>query len=152
MACETISGKLYRLEVSYDAGTTYKYIGGLNSRGISFDRPVTDTTSQSTNPDGTGKFTASCISGYKTATISGSGLVDETTAANIEAYNELMTNFLADTEATFKLSRPVGSGVTVATYEGVFNITSLEETGDEQEKLTFTLSAQNSGEITYTVA
>ena len=48
MAAQVNAGKLLLLEVSEDAGLTFKAIGGIKTKELTFDNPAIDATNQST--------------------------------------------------------------------------------------------------------
>ena len=139
-----VNSKAWRLSIS-DNGTEWKYIGGINSGSFSVDKPVADTTSQTTNADGSLNFTASEHTGYMTATINGSGLVDTSSDNAIKNYKALVTDFFGGFDSVYlKVESPIGA------YEGKYNISKLEETQSEADKLKFSISAQNKSEVTFT--
>lgn len=142
MTINAIAGKLLLLELSSDAGITWKKIGGIQSKGVTRDNPVADVTSQSV----TGIDTESEFTGYGTVTIEGSGVVDTRTAADLLTFTELMTvAYSASPMALLRISD------TLETIEGDFNITNIQKNAEQTDLIKFTMSAQNCGQTTRTV-
>lgn len=142
-----INSKVVRLSAKISGAATFKYIGGIQSQAFSFDKPVADTTSQSTNPSGTGKFTGSSHTGYMTCTVNGSGLVDTTADTAVLVFTDLLEEFINEIRPVeFQLEDTLG------TYAGSFNISKLELNSSEQDKYKFTINAQNDGAVTFTPA
>jgi predicted secreted protein len=132
-----------------DADTAYEIIGGVKTRGFTFDNPVEDTTNSSTQGD----YTESEWTGYSTASISISGqadkrtgVTDATTGLNIVGSTRLLE--LATTGnrcGKFKMLNVDTDGY----IEGFFNITSFGKSGDTPGLLGFEASLQ--GKETTTV-
>ena len=144
MAVNHYEGKQLLLEYSSDAGTTWKRVGGIMSKGITRDNPVSDTTSQST----IGVDTESQFAGYGTVTLEGSGVVDTRTSDgsnDLATFKELSAlAYGATPEGFFRISDPDEQ------FEGEFNITSLQKNAEQTALVNFSISLQNKGTVTYT--
>jgi predicted secreted protein len=145
MANNNIQGKAMLLELSTDAGITWKRIGGIQSKGITRDNPVSDSTSQST----LGIDTESEFTGYGTVTIEGSGTVDTRVSDgtnDLVAFVELMSiAYSASPEALLRISD------LSETIEGTFNITNMQKNAEQTDLVKFSMSAQNKGVVTRAV-
>ena len=75
-------GRLLLLEWYDSTAAAFKKIGGVNTRDLTRDNPVSDGTSQSTD----GNETESCYVGYSTVSLSGSGVVDSRSSVTVAAY------------------------------------------------------------------
>ena len=141
MAVNNIQGKTVLLEIFDINSSTFKLVGGVDTKDFNRDNPVADVTNQSTSGD----ETESCPTGYGTVTINGNGSVDTRADDDIAAYKYFATIAnSSNPSATFRLSDAL------ETYEGVFNITSFGKSVEENGILTFTMALQNQGAITYT--
>lgn len=133
-----IQGRTLLFEI-FDSGV-FKKIGGINTKEFTRDNPVSDVTNQAT----TGNETEALYVGYSTVSLSGSGVVDKRSGADLIAYKTLATIAnSSDPTARFRLTDEL------ETHDGTFNITSFGKTSDEQDVINFSISLQNSGVITY---
>lgn len=141
-------GKQLVLLARNDADTEWEIIGGVKTRGYTFDNPVEDTTSSST----TGDYNDSEYTGFSQATlnISGNadkrtGITDPTTGLNIVGSArilELATS--GDRCGKFQMLNTDTNG----TIEGFFNITSFARTGDTPGLLAFDATLQSKSDVT----
>lgn len=138
-------GKQLILLARNDADTEYEVIGGVKTRGYTFDNPVEDTTSSST----TGDYQDSEWTGFSNATINVSGLADKRTGVSntftIVGAARLLT--LATTGqrcAKFKLLNVENQGF----IEGIFNITNFSSTGETPGLLGFDATLQSNSAVT----
>lgn len=144
MSCEAniVKGRELVLLARNDLDTAYEIIGGVKTRGFSFDNPVEDTTNSSTQGD----YTESEWTGYSTAqiTISGqadkrTGVTDATTGLNIVGSSRLLTLATSGNRcAKFKMLNVDTNGY----IEGFFNITNFSKSGDTPGLLGFDASLQ----------
>lgn len=135
-----LKGRTLLLEI-FDSGV-YKILGGITTKSLSRDNPVSDATSSST-PD-TSNETEACFNGFGTLTINGNGLVDTRSSATLLAYKI----FSAITQS----SNPVANlrfRDSQESWAGNFLITSFEKSAEINGLVEFSASFQNEGEITY---
>ena len=139
-APNTIKGRDLLLEI---LDGTYKVIGGVRTKEISRDNPVSDVTNQATGAGG-GNETEAAYNGYSTVTINGNGVVDTRSDANIAAYKLLASIANSATPvASLRFSDAEES------YTGDFLITTFGKTSEENGIVEFSASFQNQGTITY---
>lgn len=150
MASQVNAGKLLLLEISEDAGTTFKVVGGIKSKSVNFDNPVVDATNQSTDAIAGSSFTESVFNGFSTVTLSGDGVMDKRfDATTVSAYNLLAKATTGTREAYLKISDGAAGGS--IGIEGVFTITSFELSGEIQDLESFTIAAQSAEAVTVAV-
>jgi len=149
MACEAnvLKGRELVLLARNDLDTEWEILGGVKTRGFTFDNPVEDVTSSST----TGEFQDSEWTGFSQASINISGvadkrtgIVDPTTGFNIVGSARLVE--LATTGnrcGKFQMLNVDTSGY----IEGFFNITSFSKTGDTPGLLNFDSTLQNKADV-----
>ena len=137
----TRKGRDLLLQLSDDAGSTWKDIGGIRTKEFNRDNPVSDTTSQSSSSN----ETEAAYDGYSTVTINGNGVVDTESAADLAAYIELST--IANSSTPVALLRFTDAD---ETYQGNFLITSFSKTSEQQGQVEFSAAFQNEGVVTYT--
>lgn len=84
MSLDMLQGKDLVLEYASDGtGTAYdKVIAGVQTRTNPVNNPTTDTTNQAS----TGLFAENAFNGYKTTSISGSGVCDKRVGAALESF------------------------------------------------------------------
>lgn len=138
-------GKQLILLARNDGDTAYEVIGGVKTRGYTFDNPTEDTTSSST----TGDFNNAEWTGFSDVTINISGLADKRTGTvngfAIVGADRIFT--LATTGercAKFKLLNVENNGY----IEGIFNITNFSSSGDTPGLLGFDATLNNNADIT----
>lgn len=120
------------------SGDTYVTVGGLRSTSISLgDEAVDVTTIDSSNVR---ELLAN--GGIQTVSISGSGVF---TDAASEA--TLRTAFGASSFSNFNVIVP-----DFGTYEGKFMVASLEYSGEYNGEVTYSVTLESSGSITFTAA
>lgn len=149
MACESnvIKGRQLVLLARNDADTAWELLGGVKTRGYTFDNPVEDTTSSST----TGEYSDSEYTGYSNATINVSGvadtrtgIVDPATGYNIVGRERLLQ--LATTgsrNGQFRMLNVESNGY----IDGCFNITSFGSSGDTPGLLSFDATLQSQSDV-----
>lgn len=130
-------GSLFLARIG-DGGTTetFTVVGGFRSNGFSINNQLVDVNSK-TLP-GVSKLLAGA--GIQSFAISGSGLF-ENDAGFAAAHAAAMDK----TEDNWQISIP-GHG----TYQGAFQVASLEQTGDLEGAVQYTIALESSGAITFT--
>ena len=117
------------------SGTSYDTIGGLRSTSISINDEPVDIT----NKDSAGARTLLAVAGTKSMTISGSGVFID------DALIQLVRNSQANGAfKNFQLVIP-----DLGTYQGAFMIASLEFAGEFNGEVTYSLTLESSGAITF---
>ena len=149
MTCEAnvTKGRQLVLLARNDADTVYEILGGVKTRGFSFDNPVEDTTSSST----TGDYQDSEWTGYSQATLdiagvadNRTGITDPATGLNIVGSARLLElATTGDRCGKFKMLNVDTNG----SIEGFFNITSFAKTGDTPGLLSFTATLQSKSDV-----
>lgn len=123
---------LIKLEIS----GTFTTIAGLRSTSITANKEMVDIT----NKDSSGVRTLLAGAGINSLTISGSGvLTDDPVHDTLEGLRT------ASTISDFQVV--IG---TQGTYEGPFEITSLEFSSEYNGEVTYSLTLESAGSITYT--
>ena len=130
-----------------DLDTAYEIIGGVKTRGFTFDNPVEDTTSSST----TTSYQESEYTGFSQASISLSGLADKRTGVTDPATGLTIVGSDRIVEIATQGNRcgkfkmlNVDSGGYI---EGYFNVTSFSKTGDTPGLLGFDATLQSKADI-----
>lgn len=118
---------------------TFNTIGGATSGTITANNNTVDITSK----DDAG--VRNLLEGLfgKAFTVSLSGFFSDDTHIGT-----LRTNMLAGTETNFQVVIPGSSSN--GTYEGPFIITSLEETGEVEGAVQYSVTMESSGAVTFT--
>lgn len=136
MAAQNGRGFLVQMDIS-GTDTT---IGGATSGTISINNEPIDVT----NKDSSGKRTL-LADGKLGADISLSGInLDDATIGQVR------TNMLAQTESDFNIVIPGEVDGSAGSYSFAGVLTSLEEAGEEGGALTYSVTIQSTGEITFT--
>lgn len=117
---------------------SFTTIGGLRSNEIQLNDEAVDTT----NKDSSGNRELLANGGIHSMTISGSGVF--TDAASEET---LRTKMNATSFANYQFVIP-----DFGTYEGAFMVESLSYAGEYNGEVTYSVTLQSSGAITYTAA
>ena len=116
-------------------GDTYVTVGGLRSTSITLNDEAVDVT----NKDSSGNRTLLADAGIFSMSVSGSGVF--TDAASEET---LRTAMNAATFKNFQIIIP-----DFATYTGAFMVASLEYSGEYNGEVTYSVTLESSGAITY---
>jgi len=116
-------------------GSTYVTVGGLRSTSITLNDEAVDVT----NKDSAGNRTLLADGGVFSLSISGSGVFTD------EASEETMR--AAMNGATFKTFQVIIPDF--GTYTGAFMVASLEYSGEFNGEVTYSVSLESSGAITY---
>lgn len=132
-------GKDILIKVDTNGSGTFGTIGGMRSKSITLNKETVDVT----DSDSVGQWRELLTgAGVKSASISGSGVFKD--SAN-EAL--ILTNFNTDVIAEYQFIVP-GLG----TFEGLFDVTSLEYSGEYNGEAQFSMSFESAGQVTFTAA
>lgn len=131
------------LLVKIDDGTgTKNNLCGLNSKSLTINNSSIDvTTPDCTTPEGA--LYTETLAGLKNVSVSGDGFFEDSTA---EARMNTVA-MAADNSTTFEVIVP-----DFGTYAGTFRITSVEFGGETEGGVTYSLSLESSGAVTFTAA
>jgi hypothetical protein len=111
-------------------------LGGLRSNSIALNEETVDVSSK----DSTGKYRQLLAqAGMVTVGISGSGVFTDSASETT-----LQSNFNAATHKNYQFLVP-----DFGTFTGAFAITSLEYAGDYNGEVTYTVSFESAGVITF---
>jgi TP901-1 family phage major tail protein len=132
-------GKDLLLKVDSDGAGTYTTVAGLRARTLAFNAASVDITDQ----ESAGRWRELLEgAGIKTARITGSGIFKD--AASDET---LRSYFFNGTIRSWRVIVP-----DLGTVEGPFQIASLEYGGQHDGEVTFDLSLESAGALTFTPA
>ena len=136
MAAQNGRGFLVQMDISSTATT----IGGSTSGSISINNEPIDIT----NKDDSGWRTL-LADGKRSADVSFNGInLDDNTIGQVR------TNHLAQTAEDFTVVIPGDAAGSAGSYTFSGVITSLEEAGEEGGALTYNVTVQSSGAVTFT--
>lgn len=120
----------------------YSNLCGLNSKSLTINNSSIDvTTPDCTTPEGA--LYTETLAGLKNVSVSGDGFFEDSTA-------EARMNTVAmanDNSTDFEIVVP-----DFGTYAGTFRIASLEFGGETEGGVTYSLSLESSGTVTFTAA
>ena len=133
--------------IKMDISGTQTTIGGLRSSSIS----LSDESLDVTNKDSLGTRTLLAGGGVNSIAISGSGVFTDSASevalrTSYQAQQNTTNGSSAQTAAfeTFQFLVP-----NLGTYTGAFNITSLEYAGEYNGEVTYSMSFESAGYITF---
>ena len=131
------------LLVKIDDGTgTKNNLCGLNSKSLTINNSSIDvTTPDCTTPEGA--LYTETLAGLKNVSVSGDGFFEDSTA---EARMNTVA-MAADNSTSFEVVVP-----DFGTYAGTFRITSVEFGGETEGGVTYSLSLESSGAVTFAAA
>ena len=118
--------------------STYVTIGGLRSTSITLNDEAVDVT----NKDSSGNRTLLADGGVFSLSVSGSGVFTDSAAEET-----LRSTMNASTFKNFQVVIP-----DFGTYQGAFMVASLEYAGEFNGEVTYSVTLESSGAITYTAA
>ena len=125
-----------------EAGEAFTNLCGLNSKSLTINNSSIDvTTPDCTAPEGA-LWTAT-LNGLKNVAVSGDGFFEDSTA---EARMNTVA-MAADNACNFEILVP-----NFGTYAGAFRIASLDFGGETEGGVTYSLSLESNGAVTFTVA
>ena len=115
---------------------------GLNSKTLTINNSSIDvTTPDCTTPEGA--LWSESLNGLKSVSVSGDGFFeDSTTEARMNT-----VAMLADAKTNFQIVVPA-----FGTYAGAFRVASLEFGGETEGGVTYSLSLESTGAVTFTAA
>ena len=120
----------------------YSNLCGLNSKSLTINNSSIDvTTPDCTTPEGA--LYTETLAGLKNVSVSGDGFFEDSTA-------EARMNTVAmanDNSTDFQIVVP-----DFGTYAGTFRIASVEFGGETEGGVTYSLSLESSGTVTFTAA
>jgi len=134
-------GRALLVKIDDGAGTKNN-LCGLNSKSLTLNNSSIDvTTPDCTTPEGA--LWTETLAGLKNVSVSGDGFFEDSTA-------EARMNTVAmanDNSTSFEIVVP-----DFGTYAGTFRIASLEFGGETEGGVTYSLSLESSGAVTFTTA
>lgn len=120
----------------------YSNLCGLNSKSLTLNNSSIDvTTPDCTSPEGA--LWTETLAGLKNVSVSGDGFFEDSTA---EARMNTVA-MAADNSTDFQVVVP-----DFGTYAGTFRISSLEFGGETEGGVTYSLSLESTGAVTFTAA
>ena len=136
-------GRALLIQIGDGAETeAFANLCGLNSKTFSLNNERIDVTTADCD-DPAGALWTETLQGVKNCSLSGDGYFEDSAT-------EAQVNTLAlsnDPAANFKIIVP-----DFGTYEGAFAISSLEFGGETSGGVTYSLSLESSGAVTFTAA
>lgn len=134
-------GRSFLLKVGDgEASETFTTVAGINSKSITVNNSAIDvTTPDATTPGGA--LWSQSMSGLKQVTVSGDGIFIDESAQEGRLNTVAMS---AAATANFEIVIP-----DFGTYSGEFRITSFELGGETEGAVTFSISLESNGEISF---
>ncbi len=114
---------------------TFTAVAGLRSTSLTVNNESVDVT----NKDSSGKRTLLAAAGVQSISVSGSGVFTDAASETT-----VKTNALADTQNNYQFFMP-----DFGTFTGAFQITSLEYAGEYNGEVTYSISFESAGAITF---
>jgi TP901-1 family phage major tail protein len=125
-----------------EASEVFSNLCGLNSKSLTINNSSIDvTTPDCTAPEGA--LWTETLAGLKNVSASGDGFFEDSTA---EARMNTVA-MAADNVANFQVVVP-----DFGTYAGAFRLTSVEYGGETEGGVTYSLSLESTGVVTFTAA
>jgi TP901-1 family phage major tail protein len=125
-----------------EVSETFSNLCGLNSKSLTINNSSIDvTTPDCTTPEGA--LWTETLSGLKNVGVSGDGYFEDSTS---EARMNTVA-MSADSSCNFQVVVP-----DFGTYAGSFRISSLEFGGETEGGVTYSLSLESTGAVTFTAA
>lgn len=121
------------------AASTYTTVAGMRTKNLALNSTTIDVT----NSDSTGRWRQLLAqSGVRSMSVTGAGVfLDDASEETVRKH------FFDDTSPGCELVVP-----TFGTFAGSFRITSLEYAGEHEGEVTYNISLESAGAITWTVA
>lgn len=129
------AGKDFLIQKDNGAGG-FETVGGQRTATLTVNNEQIDLT----NKTGATRWRQLITGGVQTMSLSGAGIFDDTTRLKA-----LRTDALANTVDAYRIIDAYGDY-----FQGDFQITSWEESGENTTELTCTFSLENAGDITFT--
>jgi TP901-1 family phage major tail protein len=114
---------------------TFTTIGGLRSTSLTINNESVDVT----NKDSSNQRTLLAAAGVQSISVSGSGVFTDAASETT-----MKTNVLADTIDNYQFLVP-----DFGTFTGGFQVTSVEYAGEYNGEVTYSMSFESSGAITF---
>ena len=114
---------------------TFTTIGGLRSTSLTINNESVDVT----NKDSSNQRTMLAAAGVQSISVSGSGVFTDAASETT-----IKTNVLADTIDNYQFLVP-----DFGTFTGGFQVTSVEYAGEFNGEVTYSMSFESSGAITF---
>lgn len=125
-----------------EVSETFSNLCGLNSKTLTINNTSIDvTTADCTTPEGT--LWTETLAGLKNVSVSGDGFFEDSTT-EARAHTVALQN---DNKANFEIVMP-----DFGTYAGAFRIASMEFGGETEGGVTYSLSLESTGAVTFTAA
>jgi len=125
-----------------EASEVFSNLCGLNSKSLTINNSSIDvTTPDCTAPEGA--LWTETLAGLKNVSVSGDGFFEDSTA---EARMNTVA-MAADNVANFQVVVP-----DFGTYAGAFRLTNVEYGGETEGGVTYSLSLESTGVVTFTAA
>jgi len=125
-----------------EASEVFSNLCGLNSKSLTINNSAIDvTTPDCTTPEGA--LWTETLAGLKNVSVSGDGFFEDS-AAEARMNTVAMQN---DNQANFEIVVP-----DFGTYAGAFRLTSVEFGGETEGGVTYSISLESTGEVTFTAA
>jgi len=125
-----------------EVSETFTNLCGLNSKSLTINNSAIDvTTPDCTSPEGA--LWTETLAGLKNVSVSGDGFFEDSTA-------EARMNTVAmqnDNQANFEIVVP-----DFGTYAGAFRLTTVEFGGETEGGVTYSVSLESTGVVTFTAA
>ena len=136
-------GRSFLLKVGDgEASEVFTALAGINSKSITINNSSIDVTTPDASSPG-GVLFAQSLNGLKSMSVSGDGIfLDETAEARLNT-----VAMQADPVANFELVVP-----DFGTFAGEFRVASLEFGGETEGGVTFSVSLESNGTVTFTSA
>lgn len=132
-------GKDLLLKVDSDGAGSFTTVAGLRARSLSFNAATVDAT----NADSTDQWRELLEgAGIKNARISGSGIFKDA-----DSDETLRSYFFGGTVRNWQVIVPA-----FGTVQGPFQIASLEYSGQHDGEMSFDMSLESAGALTFTAA
>jgi TP901-1 family phage major tail protein len=125
-----------------EASETFSNLCGLNSKSLTINNSSIDvTTPDCDSPEGA--LWTETLAGLKNVSVSGDGYFEDSTAE--ARMNSVAMS--ADNTCNFQISVP-----SFGTYAGAFRIASVEFGGESEGGVTYSISLESTGAVTFTAA
>jgi len=136
-------GRSFLLKVGDGAASeVFTALAGINSKSITINNSSIDVTTPDASSPG-GVLFAQSLNGLKSMSVSGDGIfLDETAEARLNT-----VAMQADPVANFEMVVP-----DFGTFAGEFRVASLEFGGETEGGVTFSVSLESNGTVTFTSA
>ena len=125
-----------------EASETFANLCGLNSKSLTINNSSIDVTTPDCTTPG-GALWTETLNGLKNVSVSGDGFFEDSTA---EARMNTVA-MAADNSCNFEIVVP-----DFGTYAGSFRIASLEFGGETEGGVTYSISLESTGAVTFTAA